>query len=95
MALNEHRRIVLNSTIIADFSLPGNSMGLNLCSIFDFVLWQRLCSLIDKHWEIPNISVLNNISAFSLQCHTASLNLVTNCVVKHLSAVCSCGFLLF
>ena len=38
MTLNEHRRTALNSMIIAeDVSLPGNSVGLNLCSMFDFV----------------------------------------------------------
>ena len=40
MTLNEHRRIALNSIIIAeDVSLPGNSGGLSFCSIFDFVPW--------------------------------------------------------
>ena len=37
MALNEHRRIALNSIIIAeDVSLPGSSVGLNPCIIFEF-----------------------------------------------------------
>ena len=37
MALNEHRRIALNSiTIAEDVSLPGKSVGLNLWSIFEF-----------------------------------------------------------
>ena len=93
MSLNEHLRIALNLMMIAeDVSLPGNSVDLNICSIFDFVPCK---GCFDKHWEIPNISVLSNISAFSRRFLTVSLSLVRNCIVKHLSAVCPCGFLLF
>ena len=50
--------------------------------------------MIDRHWQIPNISVLNNVSAFLWRFLTASLNLFRNCVAKGLWAVCPCVFYL-